>query len=103
MNKYNTKLGQFLSFVERPRFEKIVHDTEADKYCKGFSAWQQFAIMVYALLAHPTGLRSLADSLNCNGNCLYHLGIKKDVKRSTISYANNNRRFKRNAEIARFV
>ena len=92
MNKYNTKLGQLLSFVERPRFKKIVDDIEADKYCKGFSAWQQFVIMVYAQLAHPTGLRSLADSLNASGS-LYHLGIHKDVKRSTISYANNNRTF----------
>jgi len=96
MNKYNTKLGQLLSFVARPRFEKIVNDTEADKYCKGFSAWQQFVIMMYAQLANPNGLRSLADSLNASGS-LYHPGIKKDVKRSSISYANNNRRFKLNA------
>jgi len=95
MNKYNTKLGQLLSFVARPRFEKIVNDTEVDKYCKGFSAWQQFVIMVYAQLANPNGLRSLADSLNASGS-LYHPGIKKDVKRSSISYANNNRRFKLN-------
>lgn len=92
MNKYNTKLGQMLSFIERPQFKKIVDDTEADKYCKGFSAWQQFVIMVYAQLAHPNGLRSLADSLNSSGS-LYHLGIHKDVKRSTISYANNKRTF----------
>ena len=92
MNKYNTKLGQMLSFIERPRFEKIVDDMEADKYCKRFSAWQQLVIMVYAQLAHPNGLRSLADSLNASGS-LYHLGIHKAVKRSTISYANNNRTF----------
>ena len=84
MNKYNTKLGQLLSLLERPRFEKIVNDTEADKYCKGFSARQQFVIMVYARLAHPNGLRSLEDSLNASGS-LYHPGIHKDAKRSTIS------------------
>ena len=83
-----------LSFIERPQFKKIVDDTEADKYCKGFSAWQQLVIMVYALLANPNGLRSLADSLNASGS-LYHLGIHKDVKRSTISYANNNRTFEK--------
>ena len=32
MNKYNTKIGQLLSLVERPQFEKCVKATEADKY-----------------------------------------------------------------------
>ena len=40
MNKYNTKLGQLLSLLERPRFEKCVKATGADKHCKGFSAWK---------------------------------------------------------------
>ena len=30
MNKYNTKLGQLLSLLERPRFEKSVKATGAD-------------------------------------------------------------------------
>ena len=91
MNKYNTKLGQMLSLVNRSEFRSHVKATQSDKYCKGFSAWQQLVTMMYAQLANPNGLRSLEDSLNRTGNCLYHLGIHKDVKRSTISYANNNR------------
>ena len=92
MNKYNTKLGQLLSLLERPRFEKCVKATGADKHCKGFSAWQQFVTMAYAQIANPHGLRSLENSLNANKTCLYHLGVKKDVKRATISYANNARK-----------
>lgn len=91
MNKYNTLLGQLLSFVPRSQFEKLVKITQADKHCKGFTTWQQFAAMSYAQLASPNGLRSLEKSLNSNRTCLYHLGIHKDLKRSTISYANNNR------------
>lgn len=91
MNKYNTKLGQLLSFIPRSQFEKLVKQTQADKYCKGFTAWQQFVTMVYAQLAKPNGLRSLENSLNSNYTCHYHLGIKKDVKRSTISFANSSR------------
>ena len=83
MNKYNTKQGRLLSFVERPRFEKVADDTEADKYSKGFSVRQQFVIMMYTLLANPNVLRSLADSQNSSGS-LYHLCIHKDVKRSII-------------------
>ena len=91
MNKYNTKPGQVLSLVNRSEFRSHVKATQSDKYCKWFSAWQQPVTMIYARLANPNGLRSLEDSLNCTGNCLYHRGIHKDVKRSTISYANNNR------------
>lgn len=47
--------------------------------------------MSYAQLASPNGLRSLENLLNSNHSCLYHLGIYKELKRSTISYANNNR------------
>ena len=72
MNKYNTKQGQLLSFVERPRFEKVADDTEADKYSKGFLSRQQFVIMVYIRLANQNGLRTLAHSLNA-------LGIKPNV------------------------
>ena len=91
MNKHNTLLGQLLALVPRPQFEKLVKLTQADKHCKGFTAWQQFVTMSYAQLASPNGLRSLENSLNSNHSCLYHLGIYKDLKRSTISYANNNR------------
>jgi hypothetical protein len=91
MNKCNTKLGQLLALVSRPQFEKCVKSTQSDKYCKGFSSWNQFAVMVYAQIANPNGLRSLENSLNSNKTCLYHLGIQNYVKRSTISYANNTR------------
>lgn len=91
MNKYNTKIGQLLALVPRPQFEKCVRETQSDKFCKGFSTWKQFVILSYAQIANPKGLRSLADSLNSNRTSLYHLGISKDVKRSTISYANNTR------------
>lgn len=91
MNKYNTLLGQLLAFVPRSQFENLVKTTQADKHCKGFTAWQQFVTMSYAQLASPNGLRSLENSLNSNHTSLYHLGIHKDLKRSTISYANNNR------------
>ena len=91
MSNHNTKLGQLLSLIERPQFERCVKATHANKYCKGFSAWQQFVTMTYAQIVNPHGLRSLEHSLNSNPTCLYHLGISKEVKRSTISYANNTR------------
>ena len=47
--------------------------------------------MCYAQIANPHGLRSLTNSVNASGCCRYHLGIYKDIVRSTLSYANNHR------------
>ena len=91
MNKYNTKLGQLLSLINRSQFYAQAESSQSDKYCKGFSTWQQLVAMIYGQIANPHGLRSLTNSLNASGSCRYHLGIHKDLARSTLSYANNHR------------
>ena len=71
MNKYNTKLGQLLSLLERPQFEKCVKATGADKHCKDFSAWQQFVTMADAQIANPHGLRR-PENPRCSRSCFIH-------------------------------
>lgn len=34
MNKYNTKLGQMLSLIDKSQFGKLVKLTESDKHCE---------------------------------------------------------------------
>ena len=46
--------------------------------------------MLFAQLSGQTGLRGIETALDSIKNMLYHLGVKK-IKRSTLSYANNNR------------
>lgn len=91
MNKYNTLLGQLLSLINRSEFNKLVNNTESDKYCKGFSTWEHFVVMLFAQITNQNGLRSIENSTSQNSSCFYHLGIKKGIKRATLSYANNNR------------
>lgn len=56
MNKYNTKLGQLLSLINRSHFYALVKSSQSDKHCKGFSTWQQLVAMIYAQIANPHGL-----------------------------------------------
>ena len=91
MNKYNTLLGQLLSLVNRSEFNKLVNKSESDKYCKGFTTWEQFSVMLFAQITNQNGLRSIENSMNQNRNSFYHLGFTKDIKKSTLSYANSNR------------
>ena len=63
MNKYNTKLGQLLSLINRYQFYAHLKTTQSDKYCKGFSTWQQPVTMYYAQIANPHGLEQPHRSL----------------------------------------
>ena len=46
--------------------------------------------MMFAQLSGQTVLRGIETALESIKNLLYHIGVKK-IKRSTLSYANNNR------------
>jgi hypothetical protein len=91
MNKYNTIFGQILDYIPRSDFQKLVKEHDSDKGNKGFSTWAHFATMLFAQVSGQNGLRSIENGINHQSTALYHLGIPKLVKRSTISYSNKNR------------
>jgi hypothetical protein len=90
MNNYNTLFGQLLSQIKRPEFDKLCKTMNSDKFRKDFSTWDQFVVMAFAQITSQNGLRSIENALNCQMRSFYHLGLTKEVKRSTISYANKN-------------
>src|SRR5215469_1733537 len=94
MNKYNTILGQMLDLVSRSRFEKQVKEHKTEHGAKGLRSWTQFAAMLFAQISGQHGLRSIEKSMNSRQNIWYHLGIinlTRQIKRSTLAYANANR------------
>ena len=91
MNKTSTLLGQLLGMVPRSRFNKLVKTYNTEKGEKGFSSWAHFVSMLFAQLSGQSGLRSIEDGINQQQSSLYHLGITRNVKRSTIAYANEKR------------
>ena len=94
MNKYNTILGQMLGLISRSRFEKLVKEHKTEHGAKGLRSWTQFVTMLFGQISGQHGLRSLEQSMNNQRNGWYHMGItntEREVKRSTISYANAHR------------
>ena len=94
MNKYNVILGQMLDLISRSHFEKQVKEHKTEHGAKGFRSWTQFVVMLYGQVSNQHGLRSLEHGMNSQRNSWYHLGIpntEREIKRSTISYANANR------------
>lgn len=90
MSHQNTTLGLLLQFISRHDFEKLVKKHNEEAYSKGFSCRSQFSAMLYGQLSSQSGLRGIESGLMINKNSFYHLGIK-EVKRSTLAYANKKR------------
>lgn len=90
MGHKNNIFKQITQIVPRHEFEKSVNQHKGDFAAKGFSCWEQFMAMLYGQFSGQTGLRGIEAGLESNRKALYHLGVKQ-VKRSTLSYANNNR------------
>ena len=94
MNKYNTILGQMLDMISRSRFEKLVKEHKTEHGAKGLRSWTQFVTMIFSQITGQHGLRSMEQGMNNQRNGWYHMGItntEREVKRSTLSYANAHR------------
>jgi hypothetical protein len=94
MNKFNTIFGQMLECISRSRFEKLVKEHKTEYCAKGLKSWTQFVAMAFAQISGQHGLRSIEQGMNGQRNSWYHLGMPntgKDIKRSSISYANKKR------------
>ena len=90
MSHKNSIFTQILQIIPRHEFEKSVKKYSGDFASKGFTCWEQFVSMLFAQFSGQTGLRGIETALDSIKNLLYHIGVKR-IKRSTLSYANNNR------------
>src|SRR5215510_6486662 len=94
MNKHNTIIGQMLELISRSHFEKQVKECKTEHGAKGLRSWTQFASMLFAQISGQHGLRSIEQGMNSHRNGWYHMGITnmgREIKRSTLSYANAHR------------
>jgi len=85
----DTRLGEIMKGLSRGFFARVVEQTGADKYSKGFSRWDQLVVMVYAHLSGSSSLRSLLSRFNSHKAQHYHLGTR-EIKRSTLADANRH-------------
>ena len=91
---YNTIFGQMLDLISRSRFGKLVKEYKTEHGAKGLKSWTQFVAMLFGQISGQHGLRSIEQGMNSQRNSWYHMGItniEREVKRSTLSYANTNR------------
>ena len=91
MNTGRYVLSQIADMVPRKTIERLAHSYQAEIRVRHFGCRQQFLCMLFAQLTWREGLRAIEDSLNCKPECLYHLGFRQPVARSTLAEANEGR------------
>ena len=100
MNSGKTVLTQVLGgltgeeFARCARLYPMVRDTPA------LSAYDHFVAMVFAQLTHRESLRDIEACLAARRSVLYHSGIRGEVKRCNLAYANEHRDQQVFAEVA---
>lgn len=91
MNSRSYIFSQLVSLLPRNHFDYLVKKYQADKYLKTFSCWNHLLVLVWAQLTQRESLRDIVGSLRGHKSKFYHLGFGKDVCRSTLSVANEQR------------
>lgn len=103
MNTGRTILSQLLDFISKYEFDKCVAKYNGNYRVKTFTCWEQFIVMAFAQLTGRESLRDIESCLEAVSTKLYHSGVKSNVKRSTLSDANENRDWRIYAEFAQLL
>lgn len=90
MSHYNTVFHELLKLVPRHEFESVVFRHQGDYRVRRMNCWNHFATLLYAQISGKDSLRDIEVGINAQPEKLYHLGMK-EIRRSTLSDANNNR------------
>ena len=82
---------QLSSFLNRSKFNRIVSKYHGDKYVKHFTCWNQLLALMFGQLSNRESLRDLIVALEAHHSKCYHLGLGKNVSKSSLARANQDR------------
>ena len=91
MHKDKFVFSQLIVFLDRNKFNYIVRKHDGDKYVKHFTCWNQLLSLMFGQLSNRESLRDLIIALDAHHSKCYHLGIGRNVSRSSLARANQDR------------
>ncbi len=103
MNKDKYVFAQLSAFLDRNKFNHIVRKFNGDKYVKHFTCWNQFLALMFGQLSNRESLRDLIVALDAHRSKCYHLGMGKNVSKSSLARANQDRDYHIFEEFAYFL
>jgi len=77
--------AQLASFLNRSKFNRIVTKYHGDRYVKHFTCWNQLLALMFGQLSSRESLRDLVIALDAHQSKCYHLGMGKNVSRSSLA------------------
>jgi len=100
MNIGKTLFAQLMDFLPWKTFHRIVDRRDGDRYVKSMTCADQFRVMAFAQLTYRESLRDIEVCLSAQVAKLYHMGLRQEIKRSTLADANEARDWRIHAEFA---
>lgn len=93
MNNGKYVFAQLIAFLPSRLFDKWVIKHNGNKWVKHFSCWNQLMCMMFGQLSGRESLRDLLITISAHTNKYYHLGFGKNVSRSNLATANEQRNY----------
>jgi hypothetical protein len=94
MNQGKYVFTQVAQFLPARIFDRCVADYRGNKWVKHFTCWNQMMCMMFGQLAGRESLRDLLITLQAHTTKYYHLGLGRNVSRSNLAEANEQRDYR---------
>lgn len=93
MKNVSTIFNQILNLIPQGQIQKASDKFKGDKYTKKFKTYHHFITLLYAQITGKDSLRDIERPININKSKIQYLSLP-EVKRSTLSNANNRRNYR---------
>lgn len=94
MNTGKYVFSQVVLHLPARIFDRCVEHYNGNKYVKHFTCWNQLLCMMFGQLSGRDSLRDLLVSISPHKEKFYHLGFGKNVTRSNLQFANEQRDYR---------
>jgi len=94
MNGGKYVFAQLTEFLPKRVFDGFVKKYSGNRYVKHFTCWNQMLCMIFGQLTGRDSLRDLIVAIEAHKQKIYHLGFGKNITRSNLAKANENRNIK---------
>lgn len=103
MHKEKYVFAQLVEFLNNDKFRRIVTKYQGDRYVKHFTCWNQLLVLMFGQLCNRESLRDLICAIEAHHEKCYHLGFGKNVSKTNLAYANQERDCRIFEEFAYYV
>lgn len=103
MNAGRTVFAQIMDFLPLNEFRKCIARYNGQHKIQSFSCMDQFLCMAFAQLSYRESLRDIEACLRAVPSKRYHMGIRGNIARSTLAYANETRNWRIYADFAQVL